>query len=1021
MDSKLSANQKFVIAILLIGICVVGTAVYTSGLWAVFLSAFICVLIYLLRPLVMPAGYGANKIRTLCVVGSLGLAASWGAWSDIVNAFLCALAADTRFAGAPEWVKAIRLGGPPSAYVLAFVLGVVFIINFFMRDKSISGGHPTPLEADFPEETFERKLEAFCAALTQDLTTIDRMSNWSPEYYTELQAEVEILSANGAAARKKIANLQDAIRNDRVSPAFLILGVPGSGKSVALRKLAKDMLWQVGTTGRVPIYVNLREWIPPQTHDGSRVRFGLNDLEDFVVDNVKKRGDVFTEDFVDKYFRKMWQHGRLFFIFDSFDEIAELLDADEDSDVINSLSNVISRFISTHPASRGVLSSRVFRRPNESFLAQKVLEIRPLSEASISEALSRYPQFTDTLRLTLFRERSDLIPLARNPFIMALLGHWVKNHHALPDNQAQVYQGYIQKQLESCTSRLKALDLTAEEVIDTATEIAWFVFESSSFGLEAPVKVISEHFNSLKVDATLELLSYARIARVTHGDDKSFAFVHRRFLEYFVTIRLLAIPTQVPASDIPTDSRGRDALVLYAQLCDEDEAQRLANLCWREIQDNLDQPKHLLRAIHCLRFLVDAFSSRRQIILPFEKELSEFVTRHAGQGDSLILAKICLEATGLLSEAKAAPILSAAIVSNDSWLQETAFRACRHLPRMGKELEQSISSYVLAIPDISFWSNSKNILLSLSLSDALRGVSKTSRIRLANLKVSALALVIAMLLSPLVLGVSALYSVMGVLFFGSLKKPGVTSAKLKKAQNPSAPAQTRGIIERGFFNAWIFSFRFVSALMLILMGVIELGTASVKYFSTTLCLLAPCDRYSLEIALVHIVLGAALFDWVAILRALRDLAKDWTLSSIMKTLLAIAVAMLVVGAMSYAVILVSQYQVAKTAIQTIVVLAGIGLSIRVAGTHILRGIKCVKDLRLLKQHTLAPRMTRTDIANLFLKLSSVYGRLRLVRKMQAERVTAIGDWPVDFKLAVGSGEAMSALARLEERWLKLDR
>ncbi|MBP5107732.1 hypothetical protein, partial [Pseudomonas protegens] len=264
-------------------------------------------------------------------------------------------------------------------------------------------------------------------------------------------------------------------------------------------------------------------------------------------------------------------------------------------------------------------------------------------------------------------------------------------------------------------------------------ELAWFVFKSSVFGLEAPVKLISQHFKSAEVDAVVDVLDYARIARVTQGEDKSFAFVHRRFLEYFVTVKLLSHPEDVPISHIPTDSRGRDALVLYAQLCDETEAGRIAQLCWDEITTNFDDPDLRLRAIHCLRFLIDSFGARRNIIAHFEEALSTFVMNHVTKGDSLIIAKICLEATGLLSESRAAPVLAAAISGQDSWLQETAFRSCRQLPKLNPELEESITSYLMNIPDLGFWTNRKSLLLSLSLSDALRGVYRTARMRLINM------------------------------------------------------------------------------------------------------------------------------------------------------------------------------------------------------------------------------------------------------------------------------------------------
>ncbi len=171
---------------------------------------------------------------------------------------------------------------------------------------------------------------------------------------------------------------------------------------------------------------------------------------------------------------------------------------------------------------------------------------------------------------------------------------------------------------------------------------------------------------------------------------------------------LLQTPEEVPTSHIPTDSRGRDALVLYAQLCEPAEAQRLADLCWSEIQQHFADPRQRLRAIHCLRFLIDAFGSRREVILPFEDALSDFVMEHVKTGDSIIpRAKICLEATGILSESRAAPILAVAIVGTDGWLRETAFRACRHLPKMESGLEEGIKKYVMSISDVHFWASRK--------------------------------------------------------------------------------------------------------------------------------------------------------------------------------------------------------------------------------------------------------------------------------------------------------------------------
>ncbi|UVM25618.1 NACHT domain-containing NTPase [Pseudomonas sp. B21-021] len=888
-----------------------------------------------------------------------------------------------------------------------------------MREGPIGGGLPVPLDKDFPEESFKRKLEAFCNALQLDLITADQKSNWSPEYYTELQAEVEVLSSNGMASRRKIVNLQEAIRKDRNAQAFLILGVPGAGKSVALRKLARDMFAEVGNS-RIPIYINLREWVRTDDEKAQTARFEVGELETFVIDSLRRRGDVFTEEFVDEYFRKLWRAGRLFFIFDSFDEMSELLDADEDSEVINALSDVISRFLRTHPLSRGVLASRVFRRPTQAFHAQKLLEIRPLSEASISDALSRYPEFNNSLRRKLFTERPDLIPLARNPFMMALLGTWVKSQRDLPTSQPQIFEGYINFRLDACSARLKRANISAERVKFVSMELAWFVFRSSVFGLEAPVKLISQHFKSAEVDAVVDVLDYARIARVTHGEDKSFAFVHRRFLEYFVTVKLLAHPEDVPISHIPTDSRGRDALVLYAQLCDEKEAGRIAQLCWDEITANFGDPDLRIRAIHCLRFLIDAFGARRNIIAHFEETLSTFVMDHVTKGDSLIMAKICLEATGLLSESRAAPVLTSAISGQDSWLQETAFRSCRQLPKLNPALEESIASYVMSIPDLGFWANRKSLLLSLSLSDALRGVYHTARTRLFNMWMSIGGAVLAVILSPAMAGAVLLYSAFmsltGVAMSQQVKNKGGSVERKAKASTQKM-IFSRWLNDRGFLDLLVTFTRMFGSFALLLTNVVRLVQGELDS-EKTICLLPSCGSWGVEISVALIISSLLLVDWCLICRLARETFK---LSKLLENISVAAVVILVLGGIFMFIRWAERFP------ELLVIFSYVGFAIGGSAMAFVFGGLCVaawksfKDTRSLRSISLPTMLTRNEIAQIFSGLATSYGRLRFVRSLERSRITASGDWPPGFKLSVGQGEAMCALARLEERWLRLDR
>lgn len=345
---------------------------------------------------------------------------------------------------------------------------------------------------------------------------IDRETNWSHEYYTELDADVEVRSSTNYITGRRVTNLLSAIRSDKKTPGFLILGDPGAGKSVALRKLSLKMLEEVQQTQRVPVYVNLREWMPKQDENGAQTwseysKPTVKDLYEFIVASVIADDDVFTEDFVNTYFIRMWEHGRLFFILDSFDEIPQLLDEGEDSWLNEHLSELIWTLIAEKPNSRGLLASRFFRRPTDAFQSSKILEIRPLSEEKIINGLARFSNFDTDLQGQLFRERHDLVPIARNPFLMTLLGVWVQKHNSLPDKQSQIYDSYLRGRLALCQRKLTEKGLSADDMLAAATTIAWFLFESKEYGLEAPISVIAERTGITEAAVIMNILAYGRM------------------------------------------------------------------------------------------------------------------------------------------------------------------------------------------------------------------------------------------------------------------------------------------------------------------------------------------------------------------------------------------------------------------------------------------------------------------------------------------------------------------------------
>ena len=542
----MSANARLLIVILVLAI-----SAFLFTFWkfnilaAIGISVVIFVVLIITRPLWAPSG--ATRVRIVSLMGVFSVGASYGIWAPFMDAFVKGFAQSPENIKKYPWLSQVNLDSEPSLPLLFFLLAGVFIVNYFMaKDETLTGKHPDPIEREFPEVGYQKKLEAFAIHLGNQLKKLDRETNWSPEYYTELEADGEVGSSSNQVIGRRVTNLLSAVRSDKKTQGFLILGDPGAGKSVALRKLSLKMLDEVHQTKRVPVYVNLREWIPKKDEAGRLVwsennKPTVKDLYEFVVASVIADDDVFTEDFVNSYFKRMWEHGRLFFIFDSFDEIPQLLDEGEDSWLNEHLSGLIWTLIAEKPNSRGLLASRFFRRPTDAFQASKILAIRPFTEERIINGLDRFSCFDADLQRQLFRERYDLMPIARNPFLMTLLGVWVQEHNSLPDNQTQIYDSYLHGRLAQCQRKLNEKGLTVDEVLAAATTIAWFLFESKIYGLEAPISIIAERTGITEAAIIMDILAYGRIGRIGAGEKQTFAFVHRRFLEYLAVQKLMKI------------------------------------------------------------------------------------------------------------------------------------------------------------------------------------------------------------------------------------------------------------------------------------------------------------------------------------------------------------------------------------------------------------------------------------------------------------------------------------------------
>ncbi|TFE19429.1 NACHT domain-containing protein [Cohnella luojiensis] len=752
----MTGQQRLFAFVFIISVMSILIASWTEKL--PMISVAIILILWLTKTIWLPHGYGTILIRRISL-GIVSLVATSSLlWGSILESVLLK----------PLYVFLQRIfpffheiplpNEDLYKWTLLFVLIGVFIVNFFTRDNTVMRELPATVENEFPEKNFKHLRHELCISLKNDIEKLNKELNWNEQYYTSLEAEVAVVKNN--KKEKRICDLLAALRSDTESKIFLLLGDPGSGKSLALRKLCFKLLNEVSQTNKVPIYINLKEWEIPYNltveplPSSSDIYKSLNQ---FVLKNLKERlWDRVSEKFLDRYFEPMLENGMFFIILDSFDEIPAVLDANESSQIIRILSDVIYRFIGGTYNSRGVLASRYFRKPTDSSQeAKALLEIRPFTESKIRQTLENSLSYSpDKLIKKIFKDRPEFVPLARNPFTISLITNYANNNqNKLSENQYELFTSYLNDRLAENTEYYEKYHVTQEEVIETSSVIAEFMFTNPKYGLEAPVEEIIKNLPDYNVEATINILIRNRLGRVGSSYEKRFSFVHRRFSEYFVAKRLIENPNEVNIESIANDARWRDVLVLYCELADKKEAERIALFCWSEIEKitigNVQiGDSQFIRGIHCLRFLTEAFRSRLECISSFRNKLATFIDQQIKNKENLLEIKLAVEAVGLLENEQIDDVIIKSFHHNNEWINETAFKSCRHLPELSDRLQDRLKRYIDSIQTVDFYIQKKDLLFSLSLSNGFHAVLNFCRARVYDIQIVVTTLFGVLIVSP---------------------------------------------------------------------------------------------------------------------------------------------------------------------------------------------------------------------------------------------------------------------------------
>jgi hypothetical protein len=390
-----------------------------------------------------------------------------------------------------------------------------------------------------------RRRRQFCRILDSDLATLAKAENWNDQYLAELEAEVEaegeyyltrVHQALHWKSRgiRRVNSLIDAIERSS-ERRILVVGDPGSGKSVALRHLA-SVYARRGMSSRaplatIPLYINLREF------ENLESDLSTSDVKKFVLANVR-RGDSDTADFVREKWEQYKTEGHWLFLFDSFDEIPSVLHAPSESRAIRNYADAIRNFLDSAPNCRAVVASREFKSPRD--LPWHRFRILPLTD-------SRQEQLINLSYVSV--DKRDLIKrhvavsdgtTFKNPMLLSLLCRYVKKHGASPRTDFDLLWEHLGDLAHRDPEFLAdTFALTPQLVLDIAAKLARALAESPHLGLSPTIGELEKAMNSLfgadNLGQSIAALVDLKIARLDvpsiNAGERRFAFAHRRYQE----------------------------------------------------------------------------------------------------------------------------------------------------------------------------------------------------------------------------------------------------------------------------------------------------------------------------------------------------------------------------------------------------------------------------------------------------------------------------------------------------------
>jgi NACHT domain len=611
--------------------------------------------------------------------------------------------------------------------LLVTILGVLFVLVKFAPALTISI-HAVKgwtwirrrLRRSADEQRAVRRRKMFADHVSSKIRDLDAREDWSDFRFAELEAEVEAVGRrrgfgrifggrrNGTENRRREKSLSKALARSG-ERLILLQGDPGSGKSVSLRHLARHLGERARTSNdpasKIPIYINLKRL----KSDGRPIDAKL--IESFVLETLAENATSDVDNFVDEQFTGGLEEGSWVFLFDSFDEIPEVLSSTDVDGAVRSYSQAIFGFMHGINRCRAIVASRTFRAPIGG--NWPTFDILPLSGARkrlLIERAGLSAEQEDMVTAEVLGGDSPVAAMSSNPMFLGLLCEYVRGTGGLPHGTHVVFEEFVARRIRRDAERVRQrYGLEGQQVRRLAESVAFTMLWVEGLGLDPRRSAL---FKGLAmagtpvtpaVSAALDALTYMKLAQA--GDDRgdhdpTFTFVHRRFTEYFATCVVLQDPQRIPAHRLLTEGNWRETAVALLQTQEtrgdvmEHAALLLANFAHvQEVTGDVWPPA----AHHLLLILQLGFAGRRDE-LPGDvvEPATKLIVDAFGRG-RIHDRKSALEVVGVVRDDQLEPLLRTAFRGTSDWLRDVAYRQTALLRKVPDDIAQEIRRTILRI------------------------------------------------------------------------------------------------------------------------------------------------------------------------------------------------------------------------------------------------------------------------------------------------------------------------------------